>query len=427
MTPEPKSSESIRQAARELGFDLCRFAAPAPAHVHFEHYLQWLGEGFHGDMAYLSRNLEIRRDPRHLQVTDGLEVNSVVVLGVDYHQADLPASVRSDPSRGIVARYAWSRDYHQILKPRLHELDAVIGRLSGRRTRAKCWVDTGPIAERDWAMASGMTFTGKNCCAINPERGSWLFLAVLCVPETLQPDPMPIPLHASASTPQRIMEGLTPDEMVGSWRLTDQEHASTATCGRCTRCLDACPTDAFVGPYTLDARRCISYWTIEARAAVPRTLRPSFGNLIFGCDICQDVCPWNRNIPPPTSSIPELQSRAEWTAPPLLEGFAPAEPYWLQDQAFRARFRHSALKRPKRTGMLRNVCTALGNWATPEVLPALARAMDDSSEVVREHAAWAMGQVRRKSSSAKATELLLSFQRTERHAAVRDELALALR
>lgn len=420
------SSARIRQAAVDLGFDFCRVTTPREGAVHMAYYREWLAAQCHGDMAYLERHLELRANPEHLQTTDGLTVNALVVVGVDYHQLELPEAIRQDPARGLIARYAWGQDYHDLIKPRLHELDRAIGRLSGRPHRAKCWVDTGPVVERDWAMAAGMTFTGKNCCAIHPQQGSWLFLAVLCIPEQVVPDPAPVSLALTVRTPQEILAGIPYREKVGAWAMSHTPHAAAATCGHCTRCLEACPTSAFAGPYMLDARKCISYWTIESRQAVPRALRPQFGNLIFGCDICQEVCPWNRDQSDRTPRMPGLQARPDWMAPPLLEGFEPDTPYWLHDQAFRERFRRSAVKRPKRAGMLRNVCTALGNWGDARALPSLALALQDSSPVVREHAAWAVGRVLARTGAGEARALLQRHRGTESHVTVQEEIARCL-
>ncbi len=422
MSTTDLSASRIRQAATALGFDLCRVTTPEDGVVHMEYYREWLAAQCYGDMAYLAHNLELRSNPRNLYTTDGLTINTLVVLGVDYHQLELPAIIRQDPARGIIARYAWGQDYHDLIKPRLHDLDRAICRISGRSHQAKCWVDTGPIVERDWAMAAGMTFTGKNCCAIHPDRGSWLFLAVLCIPEKVQPDSVPITLELTQRTPREILAGIPYAEKVGAWNLPDTAHSAAATCGHCTRCLEACPTSAFAGPYMLDAQKCISYWTIESRQAVPRALRPKFQNLIFGCDICQEVCPWNRGQSDRTPRIPGLQARKAWMAPPLLEGFKPDTPYWIQDEAFREHFRRSPVKRPKRAGMLRNVCTALGNWGEVGSLPGLSLALTDSSPVVREHAVWALGQVLVKTGAEEALVLLQQHRKQEHHEAVLAEV-----
>lgn len=185
------------------------------------------------------------------------------------------------------------------------------------------------------------------------------------------------------------------------------------TCGRCTRCLDACPTAAFRGPFHLDPQRCISMWTIETQAPIPTELRAAFGNRIFGCDICQEVCPWNRRPVSRLPRLPGLQAHAERMALPLLEGFAPHMPYWLNAEAFAERFRRSPIRRAKRHGMLRNVCVALGNWADPSAVPALTSALHDPMPVARGHAAWALGRVLRRHGDAAARAALLTAQVVE--------------
>jgi epoxyqueuosine reductase len=205
------------------------------------------------------------------------------------------------------------------------------------------------------------------------------------------------------------------------------------TCGRCTRCLNACPTSAFVGPYDLDPRRCISYWTIEAAGPIPGELRPLFGNRIFGCDICQEVCPYNRRLPertPLLAGLAGLAAQAHRVAPPLLDGFAPAHPYWLDDRAFSEHFVRSPIKRAKRRGMLRNVCVALGNWAAADALPALRLALADPEPIARMHAAWALGQVIRRhphsGAAACAAAQLRAAGGSEADERVREEIAAAL-
>ncbi len=422
------TAASIREAAYQLGFDFCRLVAVRPEHVHAEYMRQWLAAGCHGDMDYLARHQNLRFHPEQLTDSEGQPIRSIAVLGVDYHQAELPPQVKADPSRGLIARYAWQRDYHEILKPRLHALDQFICRRSGRRGRAKAWVDTGPIVERDWALAAGLTFTGKNCCSIHPRHGSWLLLAVLCIPEDGLEEALPERDMVLLEAPAAVMAGLPGDLNLGSWTLQlDEESAALGTCGRCTRCLDACPTDAFGGPLMLDARKCISYWTIEARGAAPRALRSQFGNRIFGCDICQEVCPWNRDLdPPPASRMPELTAQSQWMAPPLLEGFRAEFPYWISDEAFREHFRKSPVKRAKRAGMLRNVCTALGNWGSAEAISALSQALMDSTASVRQHAVWALGNIWVRTKSESARRLLQQCGEKEVDVEVRKELALSL-
>ena len=391
---------SVRSESRRLGFDLCAFV-PVGEAPHADFFDAWIAAGRAGEMAYLERNRDKRRFPALLGEPGAPPLQTMIVLGVDYRQFDLPAELRDDPSRGIVASYAWGDDYHEIIRPRLYELDTAIRRHSGRTTHGKCLVDTGPVLERDWAAAAGVGFTGKNCCTIRPGVGSWLFLAVLLVPER------PIDDIAEAG-----------DELAAEPRA--------GTCGRCTRCLAACPTDAFAGPYDLDPRRCIAYWTIESRLIVPRALRPHFGNRIFGCDICQEVCPYNRRLPDRLPILAGLHAHHARVAAPLLEGFQTQSPYWLLQSAFSEHFARSPIKRARRAGMLRNVCIALGNWASPQAIDALQQAMVDEDPLPRAHAAWALGRVQAAAPVERIPELLSRVLATEADERVADEIRLAL-
>jgi epoxyqueuosine reductase len=370
-------SAAIKAHAHHLGFSDCRIV-PLGEAPHATFFENWLAAGRAGEMKYLERNVAKRRSPALLAEEGHGPFDSMIVLGVDYHQYDLPAEVRDDPSRGIIAAYAWGDDYHELIRPLLYELDAYVRSLTGRKGLGKGMVDTGPVLERDWAEAAGLGFTGKNCCTIVPGAGSWHFLATLLVPEALAPD----------QGNDGIRDDTSPSRQATSVALT-----LSPTCGRCTRCLRACPTNAFVGAYDLDPQRCISYWTIEAAGDIPRELRPLFGNRIFGCDICQEVCPYNRRRGERAPLLAGLHAQAHRVAPPLLEGFAPAAPYWLDDRAFSDHFVRSPIKRAKRHGMLRNVCVALGNWGSSATVPALQEALSDPHPGPRRHAAWALGQV----------------------------------
>jgi len=279
-------------------------------------------------------------------------------------------------------------------------------------------------------------FTGKNCCTIRPAQGagtdggSWLILATVMVPEILGYDPAPDPVGVPDMTSADILRGVQPDRHPGFWRIPRAGNGVerlTATCGRCTRCLSACPTGAFVGPYHLDPQRCISYWTIESRRPIPRELRPLFGNRIFGCDICQEVCPWNQRLGERAPRWAGLRAQADRVAPPLLEGFDPATPYWLEQAAFSARFRRSPIKRAKRAGMLRNVCVALGNWADPQTVDALSLALRDPEPLPRGHAAWALGRVLAARGDRRAQAALKEAADREGNAWVLEEISLALR
>jgi epoxyqueuosine reductase len=374
-------SAAVKGQAHKLGFSDCRIVPVGDA-PHAEFFEAWLAAGRAGEMKYLERNVARRRRPALLAEEGQGQFASMIVLGVDYHQFDLPPEILDDPSRGIIASYAWGDDYHELIRPLLYELDAHIRSFTGRTSLGKGLVDTGPVLERDWAQAAGLGFTGKNCCTIVPGAGSWYFLAVLLVPEALAPDmgnkqPWGDTLPSHPLTKQPRLDSPSPPY----------------TCGRCTRCLRSCPTHAFLDPYDLDPQRCISYWTIEASGDIPLLLRPLFGNRIFGCDICQEICPYNRRREERTPLLAGLLAQAHRVAPPLLEGFTPETPYWLDDRAFSDHFVRSPIKRAKRHGMLRNVCVALGNWGASETVPALQRALSDPHGAPRRHAAWALGQI----------------------------------
>jgi epoxyqueuosine reductase len=266
-----------------------------------------------------------------------------------------------------------------VLGPRLQALaDYVAGCRPGTATRA--YIDTGPLLERDAAARAGLGFVGRNTMLIHPGWGSWLFLGVLLTDLDLEPDP--------------------PGE---------------GTCGRCTRCLEACPTDAFPRPHVLDARRCISYLTIELKGPIPRHLRSALGNRIFGCDICNEVCPYNRRLAR-SGPDPALVPRVEWVAPRLLDLVG------LDEAGFRGRFRGSPVLRPKRRGFLRNVCVALGNWGAPEAVDALGAAADDAEALIRGHAVWALGRI----GTASATNHLMRRRKGEADSWVLEEIDLAL-
>lgn len=436
-------SHSLKVKAYQLGFDFCRIVKVGEA-PHADFFAGWLSLGRAGEMGYLSQYQEKRRNPA-LLAESGPAFQSLIVLGVDHHRFDLAPEIRDDPSRAVIARYAWGDDYHEIIRPLLYELDGWLRAQTGRATMGKGLVDTGPVLERDWAQRTGMGFTGKNCCTIHPQRGSWLFLATLLVPEPLQEDPPAIALRDAAPGVEETLVGLPASGDYGAWQLQDGSGVSPvgtengavmedggssaavpATCGQCTRCLDECPTDAFVGPFHLDPQRCISYWTIESRQPVPRTLRPLFGNRVFGCDICQEVCPWNQRLAERSPLLEGLKAQSGRVAPPLLEGFAPQFPYWLEPAAFAERWRRSPLKRAKRAGMLRNVCIALGNWGDPSALTALKAAAADEAALARGHAAWALGALLRGNRDQRAASFLNARLRLETDAWVREEIGLAL-
>ena len=434
---------SFKMEARRLGFDFCRIVKVGEA-AHAEFFSRWLGLDRAGEMSYLGRNLEKRRNPA-LLAERGPPFRSLIVLGVDYHRFELAPEILGDPSRGIIARYAWGDDYHEIIRPLLYELDGWLRARTGRSTLGKGLVDTGPVLERDWAHEAGIGFTGKNCCTIHPERGSWIFLATLLVPEELVSDPAVVAVGTARIGVDETLAGLAAEGDYGAWQLQGSKRLSPvsfqgrepefkedprefplATCGHCTRCLDACPTDAFIGPFHLDPQRCISYWTIEARQPVPRWLRRLFGNRIFGCDICQEVCPWNQRLAERTPLLRGLEAKQERMAPPLLEGFDRDMPYWLEPAAFAERWRRSPLKRAKRSGMLRNVCVALGNWGDPAAFEGLGAAAADESALARGHAAWALGELLRRHNDVRAAGCLESLLADEGDSRVQEEVGIAL-
>jgi epoxyqueuosine reductase len=370
--PALLKQELLAEAGR-LGFDLAGVAPATPAETAAA-YRDWLGAGLHGEMAYLEWSPARRTHPARLWP----EAASVVVVGLNYRPAEPDPALWEDPRRGRIARYALGDDYHGLLRERLEALlrwaAARDPGLAGR-----CYVDVGPLLERDLAARAGLGWFGKNTCLLNRRQGSYFFLGALLVNRALPPDPR-----------------------------------TTAHCGSCSRCLDVCPTRAFVAPYVLDARRCISYLTIELRGPIPRDLRPLVGNWVFGCDLCQEVCPWNRRAPAATE--PGLAPRAGLTAPELIPLLG------LTQAQFSARFRRSAVKRARLRGFLRNVCVALGNSGDPAAVPALSAALAHPEALVRGHAAWALGRL----GGAAARQALLQAAETEADAWAREELEWAV-
>jgi epoxyqueuosine reductase len=347
--PERKLSMSsaslqrqIRDAARRLGFALCGFARIEPlAHADFVRH--WLGRGNAASMAYLARGLAKRLDPRLILP----QARSVITVGYRYLPPPLPPFDWQAALRGRIAAYALDADYHRVVRRKLDALAAV---LAGLRpgALALAYVDTGAILEREWAARGALGWFGKNTNILHTEEGSYFFLGELLTSLELEAEP------------------LVPDH-----------------CGTCTRCLDLCPTQALAPGYALDARLCISYLTIEHRGPIPIELRPKLGNWIFGCDVCQEVCPWNEKLvkrePPPDSTplLPYL--------PDLLR---------LDTDGFEALFAGSAIRRAKRDGFVRNVAVALGNSRNPAAVPVLRDALEhDPSVLVRAHVAWALGAI----------------------------------
>ena len=342
-------AQRIKERARALGFTAAAIVPPAPGE-HERYYRAWLDAGHHAEMAYLARPDAVARRADLSRTVPNAQ--SVVVVTANYHTRHLPPEILHDPSRGIIASYAWGLDYHDLLTPRLYDLQAWIASQAGEAVRGRAYVDTGPVLERALAARGGLGFIGKNTCLIHPDRGSYFFIG----------------------------------EIILDCALPFDDPSPRGTCGRCTRCLSACPTEAFPAPRVLDSRLCISYLTIELKGEIPVELRPKLGNRIFGCDICQEVCPYNRRFAIPTGE-PAFRATLERAAPPLLELIA------LDEGAFRERFRGSPVRRAKRRGLLRNVCVALGNWGDPAAVPALQRARRDSEPLIRRHADWALAQI----------------------------------
>ena len=343
MTPPPTPrgpslKDELVSRALALGFHECRVAAARPA-AHRELYEQWIAEGKHGDMAWLARNTERRGDP--CVVVPG--ARSVIVLAMSYFQG-----AREPEAAFKIARYAWNDDYHDLIEPRLREIGGWIDSLGERQ---RCYVDTGPVLERDFASESGLGWNGKSTMQIHPALGTWFFLGSIITTLELPPDP-----------PARDR------------------------CGTCTRCITACPTGAITAPRRLDARLCVSYLTIEHKGSIPLELRPAIGDRLYGCDDCLKACPWNRFAA--ASHEAAFQARQAVFTRRLTDFLA------LTDEDFRALFARSPVKRIKRPAFLRNVCVVLGNTGTADDLPALERAAADPHPLIAEHAAWAVLRIR---------------------------------
>ena len=328
--------------ARRIGFDSCRVAACGSA-PHAAEFRNWLDEGEHGEMGYMERGEEKRCDPQKVLP----DARSILVLALNYFHRD-PQAVDTPAATGRIARYACGDDYHNLIESKLDKIDEFLREFGGQQ---KCYVDTGPVLERDHAAQAGIGWHGKSTMLINERLGTWFFLAEVLTTLELPPDE-PVPDR----------------------------------CGTCQRCIKACPTGAITAPHRLDARRCISYLTIELKGSIPLELRPLVGNRIFGCDDCLDACPWNR--------FAQLSRETAFSARPATVGMPLRDYLTLNDDEFRSLFRNSPIKRIKRRGLLRNVCVALGNVGDSSDLPALERATADHEWLIVEHAKWAIHQIR---------------------------------
>ena len=371
----------ICERAHDLGFDLVG-VVPARPTPYLSAYRSWLAQGYHGEMGYMARPDRVARREDPARIVPG--VRSIVCVGLNYYPGALPLNLRRDPSRGLISNYAWGLNYHDLMGPRLEELAAFIrteaGAEAGREVTCRAYVDTGPVLERAYAAEAGLGFIGKNTCLIHPRMGSWLFLGEILLDIELDP------------TLGRV----------------------SVSCGTCRRCLDACPTGALVAPYVLDARRCISYLTIELKGPIPHELRPLMGNWIYGCDVCQSVCPWQRFATPTQER--SFQAEGPDRAAPLL-----LDVMEMSEEAFRQRYEGTAISRIGRSRLLRNAAVAMGNRGDEQGVPVLVQALADPEPLVRGHAAWALGRV----GGQGAREALGDALRRERDPDVRREIRMS--
>lgn len=353
MSHNVKFSTLVKKAASDSGFDLAGIA-PVQEFRELTYFPEWIAAGRAGEMKYL----ESRNDAGELRRASLRSVfpwaRSVVVCAINYNTAHAYSTGVSDPSCGWISRYAWSReDYHDSGLRRLREVEAKLKQSGADEMpiETRSYVDTGPVVERVYARYAGIGWLGKNTCLINQQIGSWLFLGVIVTSAELTPD-LPVPDR----------------------------------CGTCTRCIEACPTQALIAPYELDSNKCISYLTIEKRGSIPEDLRKGMGRQVFGCDICQDVCPWNRTAPP--TDKPEFQPR-EGLVNPALAWMAE-----ISEEEFREKFRGSPVKRAKHSGLRRNALIAIGNSGDRGCTPIIERCSHDPDPVISEAAHWAKGRLR---------------------------------
>jgi epoxyqueuosine reductase len=337
--------EQIRQRAVELGFDDCRFtSASAPASA--KQFQDWVSEKKFGEMAWIERNAEKRVEPQKVLS----DAKTAICLAASYETNRRKAEA-SGPSEGIVARYARFNDYHDILGERLKLLTQFVNDIGSAQTRSLWYVDTGPILERDLAQRAGIGFVGKHTNLISRKFGNWIFLSEILTTLELEPD------------------------------ASEKNH-----CGKCTRCITACPTEAITAPFQLDARRCISYLTIELKGSIPKEFRRAIGNRIYGCDDCLAVCPWNKFAH--EGKLMKSHSRNDLEQPNLIDLLS------LDEKSFKTRFAGSPILRTKRRGLLRNVCVALGNVGDKSALPTLEKASHDAEPLIAEHARWAISEIK---------------------------------
>jgi epoxyqueuosine reductase len=345
-TPQPSPSalqSNVRYIAAQLGLGECRVATVAGEAAHAAEFREWVEAGLYGEMAWMARNVERRSDPR--EVLPG--VKSVIVVALNYYQGPAPEADGAS-ARGRIARYAWGEDYHDLMDDKLREFCTY---LEGQGGVQKLYVDTGPVLERDWASSAGLGWNGKSTVQIHPQLGAWFFLAEILTTLEIEPDA-----------------------------------AAKDRCGSCTRCMTACPTGAIDRVRHVDARRCISYLTIEHKGSIPVEFRKAIGDRIYGCDECLEVCPWNR--------FAQASQEAAFAARPYVHDWALRDFLSLDTGGFQELFRASPIKRIKRPAFLRNVCVALGNVGGVEDLPSLELLVEDEHPLIAEHAAWAVGEIK---------------------------------
>jgi len=349
MIPPKDLKERIKVKSRQLGFILAGVTSCEPP-LHYDVFENWLNAGLYGTMNYLAdEKSRIRRAHPKLILP---ECESILALGIPYQ----PPTSTQTHGQGQVAAYAWGDDYHEVLPQRLQELVTFIEEQIGRPIPNRYYTDTGPVLERDLAQRAGLGWIGKNTCLINPHHGSYFLLSEILLGISIEPDTTFVSDH----------------------------------CGTCTRCIEACPTRCIQSNRTLDATRCISYLTIELKENIPPDLRPLIKDWIFGCDVCQMVCPWNRFTDKNGDSA--FQFHADISIPVLTDELS------LTPQAFNLKFKRSPVKRAKRRGYLRNIAIALGNTGGEDSIPALRQALEDSEPIVREHAKWAIGQINKRAN-----------------------------
>jgi len=361
----PNLKDDLKRLALEVGFDLCGVAGvgDTPEHRFFP---DWIAEQRSGEMKYLEARNNAGELKRASLANAAPWARSVIVCALNYNTSQPYSTHAGTTTQGGISRYAWSqRDYHDVLLEKLRALEARLVDFCEQQQipapRTWCYVDTGPVIERIFAKYAGIGWIGKNTCVLNEQLGSWLFLGVMLTSLELTPDLPP------------------PDR-----------------CGSCTRCLDACPTNAFPAAYQLDPTKCISYLTIELRGAIPEELRPGIGRQVFGCDICQDVCPWNQESP--TTTEPKFEPRPQLVNPDL---------EWLAQlsiEQFREIFRGSPVKRARFNGLRRNLAVAMANSGDKRFLSALLQLSCDQDPVVAEHAAWAIGRLSHAATNSRQNE-----------------------